>query len=179
MHFKKTVFIGSCVLLVGLVVALAIALSYSQSPQSALPCNITITKQTMPAGGTPVFHFVLATPATTTTPVVFDLHDGQPPQGFPILCDGKVFECIVVASSPPCTTLIPAGWTLTNIACTLSGSTGGFSFSINGATPHPAFLLGDNEVDFSNLGGGQNVLPMHLYQHTDAPDQPGHVHLLS
>jgi hypothetical protein len=102
-------------------------------------CSATITKHTIPAGGTG-FNF------SSTWGVLqgFTLNGGQSTTQ-QVVC-GKDYNVFETAKS---------GWTLTNIACTVTGGTG--SFKIVGANANPAFQAGDNEVDLSGLTPGTNL----------------------
>ena len=102
-------------------------------------CSITITKQTTPAGGTG-FNFSSAWSGLQG----ITLNGGQSTTK-QVPC-GPIFN--VFETPKP-------GWTLGNIACTVTGGTG--NFKIIGANANPAFQPGDNEVNFDSLTPGANL----------------------
>jgi hypothetical protein len=102
-------------------------------------CSITITKQTTPAGGTG-FNFTSAWSGLQG----ITLNAGQSTTK-PVPC-GPIFN--VLETPKP-------GWTLANIACTVTGGTG--NFKIIGGNANPAFQPGDNEVNFDSLTPGANL----------------------
>ena len=103
------------------------------------PCTVTITKHTDPAGGTG-FGFSSAFAGLQG----ITLSGGQSITK-KVPC-GPIFN--VFETPTP-------GWTLTNIACVITGGTG--NFSIVGFNANPAFQPGDNEVDFDSLTPGANL----------------------
>ncbi len=106
------------------------AFASTTQPTAPPPPTITICKKTLPAGGTG-FPFTW-TVGSTGTPQPFTLNDGQ--------CSVK--NLTGLDHYDKFTENVPAGWTLTNIACTYATSV----VKIIGANANPAFQPGDNTV---------------------------------
>jgi hypothetical protein len=145
----KRPFVPLTAVLAFLVLAMLGALSAPAAAQSQV---ITICKQTIPAGGT---GFPFLWQSGSSGPVTaFSLDDGQ--------C--QTFDVTLLDKFNKFTENVPAGWTLTNIACSYTTS----AVRIDGADPDPAFQPGDNRVNidlneasatctFTNTS--QNVVP--------------------
>jgi hypothetical protein len=114
-------------------------------------CSITINKGTSPAGGTG-FSFSSAWAGLQGITL-----DDQGSITKPVGC-GPIFN--VYEMPKP-------GWTLTNIACAITGGTG--NFRVIGANPNPAFQAGDNEVSFDSLSTGANLVCAFGNTQTDGP----------
>jgi hypothetical protein len=111
------------------VVRVAVENNLGSSTTSMVPQTIKICKKTVPAGGTG-FPFSWANGAGPLAP--FSLNDGQ--------CSTK--NLTGQDHYNKFTENVPAGWILTNIACTFTTS----PVKIIGANPNPGFQPGDNTV---------------------------------
>ncbi len=117
-------------------------------------CSITIDKKASPAGGTG-FGFSSAWAGLQG----ITLDDGQSITK-PVGCGPNSGIYNLFEAPKP-------GWTLTNIACAITGGTG--NFKIVGFNANPAFQAGDNEVDFDSLSTGANITCTFVNTQTDAP----------